>query len=255
MGRTMVIEARPSLEALVEHEDLGVAVLHPGGLAITAELAEMCAVRPGARVLDLASGTGESACFLAERFHARIVGLDVSARMVRTATQKAHARQLMGWFTQGDAHELPFATATFDAAICECTLSLFNKGRVLRELVRVVRLGGYVGVHDLCWRGTVPEKLKRRLWEIEGEQPETLEGWKLLFATAGLIEPRVADRSSVMRHWMKDARQSLGLRGQARLAGRALKRWGFSGLLAALRSERVFSSRFTGYCIVVGRKG
>ncbi len=250
-----MIQPRPSLEALAENEDLGVAVLHPGGLAITAELAERCHVRRGARVLDLASGTGESACFLTERFGARMVGLDASGRMVKTAQHKVQGRQLSGVFVQGDAHDLPFAPATFDAAICECTLCLFQKGRVLQELVRVVRPGGYVGMHDLCWQDDVPERVKQRLREIEGERPETLEGWRRLFGAAGLAECQGVDHSSLMRHWMKDARRSLGLRGQARLAGRVLKRWGLSGLLTVLRSERVFASRFTGYCVVVGRKG
>lgn len=53
-----------SLEMLVESGDLGLPVLHPGGLATTRELAEFCHVRPGKQLLDVASGTGESACWL-----------------------------------------------------------------------------------------------------------------------------------------------------------------------------------------------
>jgi len=184
-----------------------------------------------------------------------MVGLDASARMIKATQHKMQGRQLSGVFGQGDAYDLPFAPATFDAAICECTLCLFRKRRVLQELIRVVRPGGYVGMHDLCWQDDVPERVKQRPWETEGEQPETLEGWRLLFGAAGLVECRGVDRSSVMQPWMKGARRSLGLRGQARLAGRVLQRWGLSGLVTVLQSERLFSSRFTGYGIVVGRKG
>ena len=40
----------------------------------------------------------------------------------------------------------------FDVAICECTLCMCDKEKVLSEMVRVVRPGGFVGTHDLCWK-------------------------------------------------------------------------------------------------------
>jgi cyclopropane fatty-acyl-phospholipid synthase-like methyltransferase len=81
-----------SLEGLIETELLKVESLHPGGLELTEELAELCEIRSGSAVLELACGTGESACFLAERRGARVVGLDGSSRMIRRAEQKARAR-------------------------------------------------------------------------------------------------------------------------------------------------------------------
>ena len=50
-----------SLERLLEDEDLGIEVLHPGGLDITRELASMCGIGKGTTVLDVATGTGEGA--------------------------------------------------------------------------------------------------------------------------------------------------------------------------------------------------
>ena len=55
---------RPLLENLIESEDLGLEILHPGGLDITKELAELCNIGKDALVLDVASGTGKSACIL-----------------------------------------------------------------------------------------------------------------------------------------------------------------------------------------------
>jgi hypothetical protein len=37
---------------------------------------------------------------------------------------------------------------------------------------RVAKPGGYVGIHDLCWKEGPSEYLKRRLAELEGERPE-----------------------------------------------------------------------------------
>ena len=60
-----------SLESLIETELLKIQSLHPGGLELTEELAELCQISRGTEVLELACGTGESACFLAER-HRRL---------------------------------------------------------------------------------------------------------------------------------------------------------------------------------------
>jgi SAM-dependent methyltransferase len=245
---------KASLESLIETELLKVESLHPGGLELTWELAELCEVHRGSDVLELACGTGESACFLAERRGARVVGLDRLPQMIRRAEQKARAGGLEVEFRQADAHHLPFPDAAFDVAICECTLCLLDKEQVLREMVRVVRPGGRVGMHDLWWREDTPADLKMTLAEIEGERPETLEGWRRLFDRAGLAEIRSVDKSSLIPRWMKESRKQLGPIGQLVLAWKIIRRWGFRGLRRILRSERVFSSKQLGYGIVVGTR-
>ena len=228
--------------------------LHPGGLELTRELAELCKIGKDSRVLDIASGTGETACFLAETFGARVQGVDQSDRMIRRAEAKASARELEVEFKKADAASLPFGDAEFDAAICECTLCFFDKERVLGEMARVVRPGGVVGMHDLFWKADAPDGLKHTLADIESERPETLEGWRRLFREAGLAEISVVDKAELKSRWMKKSRRQLGLAGQAGLTMGILRRWGFRGLWRILRSERVFSSDFLGYGIVVGTK-
>jgi SAM-dependent methyltransferase len=205
-------------------------------------------------VLDVAAGTGETACCLAGEFGAQVVAIDISAEMIRRGEAKAQVKGLTVEFQTGDAAHLPFADAVFDVAICECTLCLLDKDQVLREMTRVVRPGGHVGMHDLCWRENAPEKLKRTLAEIEGERPETLDGWRRRLAAAGLVEIHAADKSELMATWMQGSRRQLGLRGQAALAWKIVSRWGVGGLWAVLRSERVFSSKQLGYALLVGTK-
>jgi SAM-dependent methyltransferase len=243
-----------SLESLIETELLKVQSLHPGGLELTEELAELCQVGRGTEVLELACGTGESACFLAERRGARVVGLDRSPHMIRRAEQKARAKGLEVEFREADARHLPFPDAAFDVAICECTLCLLDKQQVLGEMVRVVRPGGHVGMHDACWRENTPDALKQTLAEIEGERPETLDGWRQLFTRAGLAEIQAVDKSSLIPRWMKESRAQLGPIGQLVLAWKIIRRWGIRGLRRILRSERVFSSEQLGYGIVVGTR-
>jgi arsenite methyltransferase len=248
------IANRASLEALVEAGWLKLESLHPGGLDTTRELAELCGIQKGARVVDVASGTGETACFLAERLDARVFGVELSEEMIRKARAKTPATSLKIQFVNADASSLPLPTAQFDAAICECTLCLLEKERALSEMVRVVRPGGCIGIHDLCWKAQAPDRLKRSLAKIEGENPETLEGWQRLFAQAGLIQIKAVEKSALMSKWMKESRKLLGLTGQVMLGFKVIRRWGFQGLWRVLQSERIFASEFLGYGIVVGTK-
>lgn len=248
------LKKRPSLENLIEGENLGLEILHPGGLDTTNELAQLCNIGKGSLVLDVASGTGESACFLAERLAARVTGIDASDYMVERARNKAKHRNLNVEFDTGDAHRLPFAEDTFDAAISECTVCLLDKEKAIREMLRVVKPGGHVGIHDIYWKEDTPERFKQRLAEIEGERPETLEGWKALFDHAGLVDIKVVDKSYLIPVWVKEEMRELGFAGSLKLFSKILKIWGISGLGDVWESEQIFQSKHTGYAIVVGRK-
>lgn len=245
---------KPSLEGLVESGILTLDSLHPGGLALTLELIQLCGIQKGAKVLDVASGTGETACFLAERLAARVYGVDRSDQMIQQSGAKARAKGLNVEFVKADATRLPFGDGMFDAAICECTLCFLDKERVLREMARVVRHGGCIGMHDLCWKEGAPDNLKRTLAEFEGEKPETLAGWQRLFEQAGLVQVKVVDKSTIKSRWMKESRRQLGLAGQLHLGLWVIRRWGIRGLLRIFLSERVFSSECLGYGIVIGTR-
>jgi arsenite methyltransferase len=245
---------RPSLESLIESEDLGLEVLHPGGLEITKELAELCKVRKQTSLLDVAAGTGESACYLAERFGCSVVGVDASEYMIERATRKAKERGAKIQFKVADAHSLPFENNSFDVVISECTTCILDKERAIREMGRVARRGGYVGIHDICWFEATPNSLKRTLAEIEGENPETLEGWQNLFKVSGLGEIVAVDRSDLIPPWTESIKRHLGLRGQLAVFSKAIRDWGIKGLVNIWRSAQIFQSEHTGYGIIVGRK-
>lgn len=244
----------PSLEQLLESGMLQAEILHPGGLVITRELADLCNIGSGKRVLDVASGSGEAACFLTETFRCAVVGVDVSELMINRAKQKAQSRNLDVEFQEGDAHSLPFEKDTFDAVISECTTCVLDKQRAIREMVRVTRPGGRVGIHDLCWKESSPNDLKQRLADLEGERPETLDGWRQLFARSGLTDVVTRDKSDLIASWTNDVKQQLGLLGQVRIYWKILKRWGFGGLRRIKESERVFRSEHLGYGLIVGTK-
>ncbi len=245
---------KPSLEALIEGGGLGLDIFHPGGRRMTEELAGLMGVGPGTTVLDVAAGTGETARLLADSYRAVVTAVDASAAMIRRMRDGLQELPFVVRCAQGDAHRLPFADGSFDVVLSECAVCQFDKARALREMIRVARPGGRVGLHDLCWKPGTPEPIRLRLAELEGERPETLDDWVRLFRTIGLTNVRALDRSEVMASWTKDVRQTLGVSGYLRAVLTAVRRWGVRGVLRVLESERIFGSRWLGYVLIVGTR-
>src|SRR5208283_774806 len=113
------------------------------GKAVTEALVEYAQPKPGMRVLDLASGTGEPAISIAMRVGAqgRVTALDLSADLLEIASRRAQERGLDNFSTrQADAQALPFGDESFDLATCRFGVMFFPDAVLaLRELHRVLR--------------------------------------------------------------------------------------------------------------------
>ena len=102
-------------------------------------------VRPGDAVLDACCGTGDLAIACA-RAGGRVTGLDFSERMLERARRKAPELE----WVAGDLLSLPFADANFDAATVGFGVrNVDDLERALRELRRVLRGGGRLGVLEI----------------------------------------------------------------------------------------------------------
>ena len=121
--------------------------------------------RPGQRVLDVATGTGLVAFALAERGGCDVVGLDQSEEMLAGARARLADRPALAGrvtFVRGEAERLPFADAEFDALTFTYLLRYVDdRAATMRELARVVRPGGRIGMVEFGVPAAAP---LRALW-------------------------------------------------------------------------------------------
>jgi demethylmenaquinone methyltransferase/2-methoxy-6-polyprenyl-1,4-benzoquinol methylase len=107
---------------------------------------EAAQVRPGQRILDCATGTGDLALAL-QRAGGRVTGTDFCAPMLKPAPAKAARAGLDVRFAVADALQLPFRSNEFDAATIAFGIrNVDDPVKCLREMARVVKPGGRVVV-------------------------------------------------------------------------------------------------------------
>ena len=148
------------------------AVYDPMNLVISAfqeprwrrQAVALAAVRPGDRVLDVATGTGKVAADLRDRVDpgGRVLGVDISPRMIAIARHRFADHGGLD-FLVGDALALPTEDASFDAATMAFGMrNLPDYRRGFAELARSVRPGGRV----VCLEIARPRSRPARLLQV-----------------------------------------------------------------------------------------
>jgi demethylmenaquinone methyltransferase/2-methoxy-6-polyprenyl-1,4-benzoquinol methylase len=153
------------------------AIYDPMNTAMTAGLhhrwraraADLARLAPGARALDVATGTGDLAIELAGRVEpgGTVLGSDFSDGMLERARAKASRRPAGAElrFEWADAMRLPYEDGCFDAATVGFGARNFDDvGRGLAEMARVVRPGGRVVVLEITTPTRPPLSHFYRLW-------------------------------------------------------------------------------------------
>jgi ubiquinone/menaquinone biosynthesis C-methylase UbiE len=186
---------------------------HPGGLTLTDRLADLVGLRPGMRVLDLASGAGTTALRLADRYGCEVVGVDFGSATVarcRLAAQEAGlATQVR--FCVGDAERLAFADGSFDAVICECAFCTFvDKPTAAAEIARVLAPDGRLGLSDLTRNGPLPAELEGLLaWVACVADALPVEQYAACFRRAGLSTAHAERHDEVLAQMVEQIRAKL----------------------------------------------
>ena len=235
----------------------GIEILHPGGLEKTDEMAKMCKIGKGKRVLVIGCGKGITACYLAQKYDCEVVGIDVSEKMVNYARELAKKKKLDNKvsFRVADAHNLPFEDESFDMVIAECTTVVLNKEKAFREFLRVLKPGGYIGDLEMAWKKQPPKELVRRTYEVWGGfKTMTLEEWRKFFENLGLVEVKAIDFSNEIPDMEKAFRRELGFKGMIKMACKLLLRPDLLKTMSVYMKIFKEYKDYIGYGYIVGRK-
>jgi len=126
-------------------------------------LAEACDLKTDERVLDVAAGNG-NATLAAARRGCLVTSTDYVGSLLERGAERARAERLEVTFQTADAEALPFADASFDAAVSTFGVMFApDHSKSAAELVRVVRPGGRIGLAN--W---TPDSLIGRMFKVLG---------------------------------------------------------------------------------------
>lgn len=259
---------KPTIEDAVEIS--GIETLHPGGFDLTKRTAEIAGLKQGMHVLDVSSGRGTQAIFYAEKYGVQVTGIDISEKMIKSANENA---KLSGMeksvsFRQGDSQALPFDDNTFDVVINECAVGIPDDSqKVLNEMVRVVKPGGAVVIHESIWMKKISEIEKDELSERYGTTPLERDEWNKMLMKAGVVNilAEHEEWSKPEKFWKvrKDRDVShyskiLTLPERLITLKRIMQQHGIKGILKAMENEKIFFKAILngkiGYCLYKGVK-
>jgi ubiquinone/menaquinone biosynthesis C-methylase UbiE len=128
--------------------------------ASAGEFIDGLGIPPGARVLDVACGTGNTA-IPAARAGAEVIGVDIATNLVEQARKRAAKEGVNVKFDEGDAENLAFPDNSFDYVITMYGAMFAPRPEIVaKELLRVCKSGGEVVMANWTPRGYVGQQFQ-----------------------------------------------------------------------------------------------
>ena len=157
--KTALAVLGPEDQTLTPRELGALDQFHTRGLAATAELAALIGITADMSVLDVGSGVGGPARFLAATYGCRVTGVDLSEPFVDAARYLTERTGQSGQvsFEIASALGLPFDGGRFDVALLQhVAMNIYDRARLYREIRRVLRLGGRFATFDVVLNSGEP---------------------------------------------------------------------------------------------------
>src|SRR6056297_103523 len=140
------------LENLSVDDLIAIDGFHIRGRKSTVELAERLQVRPTDRVLDIGSGSGGTARYLASRYGCHVIGIDLTPSYVHLAADLSKRLKLddKTAFGCGNGAVLPFMDESFDIVWMDhVQMNIPDKGQYISEFARVLKPSGKIALHEV----------------------------------------------------------------------------------------------------------
>jgi len=232
--------------------------LAPGGRSFTLTSGTLARLDRRSRVLEIASGRGEAACALAERFGCRVEAIDLDPDLVEYARQKAAGRGLEGQvsFAVRDGRDGDFGNGHYDLILAEGgALTYVGREGGVERCASLLKDGKTLAITDLIYLGQdVPDAVRQTFEEgtysylTEIEYRRLLEENGFEIAHLSLLPPSAWDR-----YYMAMRRAALQPATASRPGGPVTPEF----RAAMLREIDVFyeeeGMRYVGYVYIVAR--
>ena len=157
--KTVLAALGPEDQRLTPQQLGALDQFHTRGLAATAELAKLAGITADTSVLDVGSGVGGPARFLAATYGCPVTGVDLSEPFVDAARYLTGRTGQSGQvsFQTASALELPFGDGGFDVALLQhVAMNISDRARLYRELRRVLKSGGRFATFDVVLNSGEP---------------------------------------------------------------------------------------------------
>ena len=157
--KTALAALGPGDQQLTPQQLAGLDQFHTRGLPATAELAKLAGVTAGMSVLDVGSGVGGPARFLAATFGCQVTGVDLSEAFVDASRYLTERTGQSGQvsFETASALELPFDAGRFDVLLLQhVAMNISDRTRLYREIRRVLKSGGMFAIFDVVLKDGEP---------------------------------------------------------------------------------------------------
>jgi ubiquinone/menaquinone biosynthesis C-methylase UbiE len=138
----------PTLETLAPYDQF-----HGRGLEATKEMVALIRACPDDHILDIGSGIGGPARYVANRFGCKVTGIDLTAEFCDVARHLTRLLRLEDKvkFEVGDALAMPFPDASFNGAYSmNVSMNIAGKDALYREIHRVLKPGGWLVLSEIA---------------------------------------------------------------------------------------------------------
>jgi arsenite methyltransferase len=199
---------QPGVKYLDFQAEVGITK-HVGGFAATDELLSLCHIEDAKEVLNIGCGIGVGVAYIARKFGCRVVGVDISEKMIEWSRLRAREEKVEDKVELRVANvlNLPFDDNRFDTVIVESVLAFVDdKPHAIRECIRVTKPGGYVGLNESFWTKEPSPEMIVLAQDSLGSSIPTESTWKAVWEASGLhdrtVSLRQVDSRKVSAGWV-----------------------------------------------------